>query len=95
MPDKTEIKATVLQIAQEQLDSAPGQDIELEDLVRGDIREYLDSIKLFSLVVAVEDHFKICLEPEDDAAITTLEDVVETIDRLLQEQEGTPGKGNT
>lgn len=84
--DRAEIKRTVLDLVREtlNLDPAPG-DEELCAMLEEDIGEHLDSIKLFSLVVAIEDHFKICLEPDDDASITRLDDVIDVVERLLQE----------
>ena len=38
-----------------------------------------------TLVVAIEDTFEICFEPEDDEAIVTLDDVVATVHRRLAE----------
>ena len=44
----------------------------------------LDSMQQLSLVVAIEDHFEICLEPEDEKKIETLQDLI----RLIQEKIG-------
>ncbi|MEO1172758.1 MAG: acyl carrier protein [Myxococcota bacterium] len=41
----------------------------------------LDSLKRLSLVVAIENHFKVCFEPEDDAGIRTVGDLVSAIER--------------
>lgn len=43
------------------------------------LAEHLDSIRRLSLVVAIEDHFEICFEPEDDEAAETLDDVVRIV----------------
>lgn len=43
----------------------------------------LDSIRRLTLAIEVEDHFRICLEPEDEAAIETVGDLVATIRRKL------------
>ncbi len=37
---------------------------------------HLDSLKLLELVVAIENHFEISLEPGDEAALSTVGDVV-------------------
>lgn len=42
----------------------------------GDLSEVMDSVQRLTLVVAIEDHFRICFEPEDDDAAVTLDDVV-------------------
>ena len=46
----------------------------------------LDSLQLQGLAVEVENHFRICLEPEDEEAIETIGDLVEIIRAKL-----TPG----
>ena len=45
-------------------------------LPSGDLADHLDSIQLLSLVVAIEDHFKIAFEPDDEDAAKTLDDVL-------------------
>ena len=40
-----------------------------------------------SLVVAIEDHFKICFDPEDEEEIDTISQVVDLIVRKLSESE--------
>ena len=47
------------------------------------LAEHLDSIRRRSLVVAIEDHFEICFEPEDDEAAVTLDDVVRIVTERL------------
>ena len=87
MLDRESIKKNVLELAREHIDFGDAAaDTDLETMLGDDLGEHLDSIKLFSLVVAIEDHYKICLEPEDDQSITSLEDVVNTIIRLLDQQ---------
>ena len=39
----------------------------------------LDSIQLLSLAVGVEDHFRICLDEEDEVAIVTVGDLVRAV----------------
>lgn len=41
----------------------------------------LDSLRLLTLVVAVEDRFRICLDEEDEANIVTVGDLVDVIRR--------------
>lgn len=39
----------------------------------------LDSVRLLTLAVEVENHFQVCLDEEDDAAIITVGDLVTTV----------------
>lgn len=48
--------------------------VELTTDFRRDL--HLDSLKLLELVVAIENHFEISLEPGDEAALSTVGDVV-------------------
>lgn len=41
----------------------------------------LDSMKKLSLIVAIENHFKVSFEPEDDFGIKTINDLVSAIHR--------------
>ena len=50
------------------------------------LAEHLDSIQRLSLVVAIEDHFEVCFEPEDDEAAETLDDVVRIVAARVEEQ---------
>ncbi len=43
----------------------------------------LDSLKLLTLAVEVENRFRICLDPEDEAAIETVADLVAIIRKQL------------
>ncbi len=43
----------------------------------------LDSLKLLTLAVQVENHFQICFEPEEEAKIRRVSDLVSVIDRKL------------
>lgn len=56
-------------------------------LPEGDLGEHLDSMQRLALVVAVEDHFGIVFEPEDDEAARTVDDVV----RLVHARRGAEG----
>ena len=44
----------------------------------------LDSLQLLTLAVEVENRFRIALEEEDEAAIRTVGDLVETVARKLE-----------
>lgn len=50
----------------------------------GELADQLDSVARLTLVVAIEDHFKICFEPEDEEEIRTLDAVVSLIQRKLE-----------
>ena len=43
----------------------------------------LDSIRLMTLATAVEDHFRICLEEDDEASIETVADLVAVVEREI------------
>ncbi len=43
----------------------------------------LDSLRLLTLAMVVEDHFHICLDENDEAAIVTVGDLVELVRRKL------------
>ena len=55
-------------------------------LTAGDLADQLDSVARLTLVVAIEDHFKICFEPEDEEEIHTVEQLVSLIRKKLTEQ---------
>jgi acyl carrier protein len=43
----------------------------------------LDSIRLLTLAVEVENHFRVCLDETDDAGIVTVADLVAAVRRKL------------
>ena len=43
----------------------------------------LDSIRLLTLATEVEDHFRICLDEQDEAAIVTAADLAAIVERKL------------
>jgi acyl carrier protein len=47
------------------------------------LREDLDSIKRWEFIVAVEDHFQIAFDAEDESQLETLEDLVVMIGNKL------------
>lgn len=59
----------------------PGREVRLDHRLTEDLG--LDSVGLLTLAVAVEDHFRICLEPEDEARIRTVGDLVRTVEEKL------------
>ena len=58
------------------------------ELPDGDLAEHLDSVQRLTLVVAIEDTFEVCFEPEDDEGIVTLDDVITVVHRRLAEGSG-------
>lgn len=45
----------------------------------------LDSLRLQALAVEVENHYRICLDPEDEEAIITVADLAQTIAGKLEQ----------
>ena len=82
-PDSDEIHLQVLEIACEQLALSPEELASITDTT--DLSEHLDSVQRLTLVVGIEDHFKICFEPEDDEQATTLRDVARIVRRRMAE----------
>jgi len=41
----------------------------------------LDSLRLMTLAVAVENHFEVCLDPQDEAELVTVGDLVRIVRR--------------
>ena len=46
----------------------------------------LDSIRLLSLAMAVEDHFRIALDADDEGGIATVGDLIAIVERKLGEK---------
>lgn len=44
----------------------------------------LDSIRLMTLAVEVENRFRVAIDPQDEEQIATVEDLVVAVERLLQ-----------
>lgn len=76
-----EILAGIAAVAREHLDWA--EPLTLEMRLLEDLR--LDSIRLLTLAVEVENHFRVCLDPEDEQAIETVGDLVATVRRKLDD----------
>lgn len=72
---ETEIRRILAEVAAEQLGGAP--------LPEGELAQALDSMQRLALVVAIEDRFGVALEPEDDAAVRTADDLVAVLVRRL------------
>lgn len=81
-PEPDEILAGIAEVAREHLDCdrSLAWDARLvEDLG-------LDSVRLLTLAVEVENRFRVCLEPSDERAIVTVGDLVQAIERRLRER---------
>lgn len=75
-PDDDAIREALVHIARDQLGwSRP--------LPEASLSEALDSVDRLAFVVAIEDHFLIAFDPEDDARVDSVDDLVATIRRLL------------
>lgn len=55
-------------------------------LPQDDLAGQLDSMQRLTLVVAVEDHFRVCLDPEDEQRIRSLDDLVAAVAAKRAEQ---------
>jgi len=53
--------------------------------VGGDLVDSLDSVQRLTLVVAIEDHFEICFDPEDEERIVSIDDIVSVIHGKLSQ----------
>lgn len=76
---EAEILSGVASVAREHLDW--GEPLEPGMRLVEDLR--LDSLRLLTLAVEVENRFRVCLEPEDEAAIETVGDLVAAVRRKL------------
>ena len=45
----------------------------------GSLSDKLDSMQLLSLTVAIEDHYEICFEPEEEEQVDTFDDLIALI----------------
>ena len=78
--NRKEIFHMVQRVVRKQLKMAAP--ITLETHIQRDLR--LDSIQRLTLVVELENHFRVCFDPEDEVGIETFHDVVDLIDQRLQ-----------
>jgi acyl carrier protein len=51
----------------------------------GELANQLDSVQRLTLVVAIEDHFEVCFDPEDETQIRDMADLVRLIESKLRE----------
>ena len=70
------IRAVLKEIAKEELDWE-------NELPTGSLSQSLDSMQKMSLVVAIEDRFHICFEPEEEEAIDSIDELVAFIDSKI------------
>lgn len=77
MTDDTDLQEEIRRLAARELDLQ-------DDALQGDLSENLDSMQRLSLVVAIEDHYKICFDPVDEQGTLTFQDVVKLVQRKLQ-----------
>ena len=86
--DPGDILKQVAEIAADKLDwSGP---LESQMRLVEDLR--LDSIRLLTLAMEVEDHFRICLDESDEAGIATVGDLVALIQAKLTKEAGVDGE---
>lgn len=76
---KDQIHATLTKLAHEELS--------WDTLPSGSFSQTLDSIQRMSLVVAIEDHFLICFDPEDEEGIDNLEMLIDMIHQKLEKSQ--------
>ncbi len=75
------VRAAVLDVARRELALPDDELARLTDT--SELASHLDSVQRLTLVVGIEDHFQICMDPEDDAQAVTLADVVHIVMRHL------------
>ena len=75
-----EIRNALEEIAREELDWN-------QELPSGSLSEELDSMQKMSLVVGIEDRFLICIEPQEEDAIDTVETLISFISKKINEKE--------
>ena len=77
-PSLASIQTALSEIATEELGWTDG-------IPSGDLSSELDSVQRLSLIVAIEDRFEICFEPEDESSIHSLEELSQSILRLIEQ----------
>lgn len=79
MPDHSALR--------EEISALIARELRLTDgLPEGDLSESLDSVQRLSLVVAIEDHYEIMFDEEEDESVTTLDDVVRLVAARLADR---------
>lgn len=82
--EEQEILEQIAEVSRRHLDWRSPLQVEM-DLVE-DLE--LDSLRRLTLAIEVENHFRICLDEEDEAAIRTVGDLVAAVGRKLREARG-------
>lgn len=77
---REEILQTIRELAREHLEHEG--ELEASSRLVEDLE--LDSVRRLTLAIEIEDHFRICLDPEDEASIETVADLVETVRRKIE-----------
>lgn len=77
---RAEILAGIAQVARDELELDP-ETVRPEARLVEDLG--LDSLRLLTLAAEVENRFRVALEPEDDASIVTVGDLVAALERRL------------
>jgi acyl carrier protein len=78
VPNKIQLREEIIALAREKC-SLDGP------LPEGDLSEVLDSVQRLTLVIAIEDHYQICFEPEEDEAVVSLDDVVDLVAARIED----------
>jgi len=86
MKTDEEILAEVAAVARQHL--AWGGSLDRECRLVEDLE--LDSLGSLTLAIEVENHFRICLDPESEAQIVTVGNLVDTIRRKLEQAHANP-----
>lgn len=60
-----------------------GRGVQIAELPDGELASSLDSVQRLSLVVAIEDHFRVVFSPEDEERIRTVDELVAAIGQKL------------
>ncbi len=82
MKSREEIFEGVQDVVRQHL--RPGVPISQQTHIQRDLR--LDSIQRLTLVVELENHFKVCFDPQDEVGIQTFDDVVDLLHRRLKKE---------
>lgn len=85
MTSRGKILDAVAEIARRELRRDPEDGLREEQRLVEDLR--LDSIELLTLATAVEDHFLIRLDEDDEASIVAVGDLVDLVERKLAGKE--------
>lgn len=83
LPSRKAIETQIARILREQLAVEAPLDAETDLLA--DLQ--LDSVQQLTLIVELENHFRVCFDPGDEAGLSTLGSVAELLQRRLGEEE--------